>query len=350
MAEERAGRKRIVVLVALVAIVAVAVVFFSSHRSDNGMIVTSGIVDGIETNLSSKIAGRISEVCCRESEQVAAGQVAVRLLSAELEANVLQAEAAVRRARAEVSAAASGVRSAEAAAGSAAADVLSASAERVRAEAEETDRKASAERAKALFAKGFISREEMDRAATSHATSVAVVEAARAGIQAARAREAAARAQTDTAAGLLASTRAALAEAEANLASARARFDDTVITAPQAGTVVFRAFEPGEHVTPGSAILTIVDMEHLYVRVDLEETRIAALHLGADASISIPSAPKTRLNGKIIEIGRYAEFATQRDVTRGRQDIKTFRVKIRAEDPKQLLKPGMTVTVEIPVR
>jgi hypothetical protein len=52
--------------------------------------------------------------------------------------------------------------------------------------------------------------------------------------------------------------------------------------------------------------------------------------------------------GKVSELGRYAEFATQRDVTRGRQDIKTFRVKINIEDSAGLLKPGMTVEVEIP--
>jgi len=52
--------------------------------------------------------------------------------------------------------------------------------------------------------------------------------------------------------------------------------------------------------------------------------------------------------GKVSEIGRYAEFATQRDVTRGRQDIKTFRVKIKIDDKEGILKPGMTVSVEIP--
>jgi HlyD family secretion protein len=58
--------------------------------------------------------------------------------------------------------------------------------------------------------------------------------------------------------------------------------------------------------------------------------------------------PGKTFQGKITEIGRYAEFATQRDVIRGRQDIKTFRVKVRVDDPERLLKPGMTVEVEIP--
>jgi hypothetical protein len=52
----------------------------------------------------------------------------------------------------------------------------------------------------------------------------------------------------------------------------------------------------------------------------------------------------------VSEIGRYAEFATQRDVTRGRQDIKTFRIKIRVADSHGMLKPGMTVEVKIPRR
>jgi HlyD family secretion protein len=70
--------------------------------------------------------------------------------------------------------------------------------------------------------------------------------------------------------------------------------------------------------------------------------------LGNDASVTVESRPGKVFRGRVSEIGRYAEFATQRDVTRGRQDIKTFRVKIKVDDKEGILKPGMTVSVEIP--
>jgi HlyD family secretion protein len=75
---------------------------------------------------------------------------------------------------------------------------------------------------------------------------------------------------------------------------------------------------------------------------------VSSVTLGSDASMTVESIPGKVFNGKVSEIGRYAEFATQRDVTRGRQDIKTFRVKIKVGDTGGVLKPGMTVAVEIP--
>jgi hypothetical protein len=49
--------------------------------------------------------------------------------------------------------------------------------------------------------------------------------------------------------------------------------------------------------------------------------------------------------GTVSEMGRYAEFATQKDVSKGRQDIKTFKIKITVPDSGGFLKPGMTVQV-----
>ena len=69
--------------------------------------------------------------------------------------------------------------------------------------------------------------------------------------------------------------------------------------------------------------------------------------LNAVAMIRTEGESKRVFKGRVSEIGRYAEFATQRDVLRGRQDIKTFRVKIDIDDPAGILKPGMTVEAEI---
>jgi HlyD family secretion protein len=91
-----------------------------------------------------------------------------------------------------------------------------------------------------------------------------------------------------------------------------------------------------------------VDTDNLYLRVDVEETLIGVVVLGGKAFITADGIPHKVFEGKVSEIGRYAEFATQRDVTRGRQDIKTFKIKIRLTDPQGVLKPGMTTEVKIP--
>ena len=139
-----------------------------------------------------------------------------------------------------------------------------------------------------------------------------------------------------------------LKESEANLSYNIAKFDDTTMTSPISGTVVLKSLEKGEMVSPGMTVLTIVDMGDLYVRVDIDETLINSIAIGGEALIKAEGNSNAVFKGTVSEIGRYAEFATQRDVTRGRQDIRTFRVKIKPGDTGGRLKPGMTVEVEIP--
>jgi multidrug efflux pump subunit AcrA (membrane-fusion protein) len=91
-------------------------------------------------------------------------------------------------------------------------------------------------------------------------------------------------------------------------------------------------------------------MENLWVRIDVEESLIGQIRLDGEARITIDGMPGKEIKGKISRIGRYAEFATQKDVRHGVQDLKSFHVEIRIEDPGKILKPGMTVNVEIPVK
>jgi len=155
-------------------------------------------------------------------------------------------------------------------------------------------------------------------------------------------------AQLRTAENQLNSAKASLRQSEATLTYSRAKLAETAIKSPISGIVVFRALEKGETVSPGTTILTIVDVDNLYVRVNIEETMIGGIALNREAVIRTEGAPDRLFKGTVSEIGRYAEFATQKDVARGRQDIKTFKVKIAVPNSGGFLKPGMTVLVEIP--
>ncbi|MFV1951060.1 MAG: hypothetical protein ACC630_03730, partial [Nitrospinota bacterium] len=58
------------------------------------------------------------------------------------------------------------------------------------------------------------------------------------------------------------------------------------------------------------------------------------------------SLPSLTFSGRVFEIGNEGYFATERNVKGGRQDIKTFRVKVLIEKPEGLLKTGMTAEVD----
>ncbi len=338
----------IVPLIVILAAGAVFFIYYTSRSKEAPAIHVTGIIDGIEVNLSPKVAGRISTICCNEGDAVKEGQVVITLDSEDIKASVEQAAAGVERAKADIRAAEASIENSKANIFSADADMKSAAADVERARAQMEESKREAERANELYKKDFISRESRDQAVSTYEVNAASYDSSKEKLNSVRSKKDAAISQLNSSVSQLNSSKAVLKEAQAALAFNRSKLDDTIIKTPVTGTVIFKALEKGETVSPGITILTVVDLNSLYARVDIDETKIGRVVLNGPASVTVDGLPGRTFKGTISEIGRYAEFATQRDVVRGREDIKTFRVKVRVEDPDGLLKPGMTVEVEIP--
>jgi len=109
-----------------------------------------------------------------------------------------------------------------------------------------------------------------------------------------------------------------------------------------------RAARAGEVVNAGQPVLTLIDPNDLWVRVDVEETYIDRVRLGDHLTIRLPSGAE--LQGTVIHRGVDAGFATQRDVSRTKRDIKTFEVRLKADNRDRRLAVGMTAHVLLPVR
>ncbi len=138
---------------------------------------------------------------------------------------------------------------------------------------------------------------------------------------------------------------AAVASADANVHYYNDQLVDTNIRAPVNGTIVNKALEIGEWVTPGTTILTVDDLSTMWARVDVQETDLGWLSVGEPAAVRLPTNPPMMLNGRVMAIGQEGEFATEHDVRRGRQDIRTFYVKVQVLQANDDLKPGMTAEV-----
>jgi HlyD family secretion protein len=291
--------------IAAVALFLLAAFPLLSRKGKPDFVEVVGIVESTEVNLSPKISERIVKLPYREGDIVSAGAVAIELDPAEIRAEVDQAEANLARGKAAL---------------------LEARANVEKAEASVRDARRSFDRIFQLARDGLASQADLDRVTTE-------LDLAQAGLKAAQAQAVSARAD--------------LRQREASLALAKVRLADTVIRSPITGVVTLKAYEVGEMVSPGMAILTLVDPNDLWVRIDLEETLIGKVRLGAPAQVRIDALPGKPFAGTLTEVGRVGEFATQRDVTRGRQDIKTFRVKVRVPNGGGILKPGMTASVRI---
>ena len=136
--------------------------------------------------------------------------------------------------------------------------------------------------------------------------------------------------------------------AQANAKFFSDQIADTEIKSPVDGVIVSKALEVGELVTPGVPILTVDDLSTIWARVDVEETDLGSLYIGKSAQIELPTNPPQTFTGRVMAIGQEGQFATERDVRRGRQDIRTFYVKVQVLQAEGELKPGMTAQVTFP--
>ena len=137
------------------------------------------------------------------------------------------------------------------------------------------------------------------------------------------------------------------AAASAQRAKADVRLHYTQIAAPIGGIVDVRAVRTGEYVTPGQPVVTLINPDDLWVRVDVEETYIDRVRIGDTLTVRLPSGVERA--GRVFFRGVDASFATQRDVSRTKRDIRTFEVRLRVDNADRRLAVGMTAYVTLPV-
>ena len=167
---------------------------------------------------------------------------------------------------------------------------------------------------------------------TNHVESAQACDAARAAYEAARAH--------------VDSVKKQIEAAGARRQKAEVYLEYTQIVAPVSGVVDTRAALQGEVVNPGQAVVTIINPDNLWVRADVEETYIDRIHLGDRLPVRLPSGA-TRA-GTVIYRGVDADYATQRDVSRTKRDIKTFEIRLRCDNADRALAVGMTAYVGLP--
>lgn len=333
---------------AVCAISLIALYFHLSRRSAApDFIESTGTIEATEVELTPKISGRIVKLCCKEGDNVKAGDTAVVLDGAEFKARVEEGRAALRGANEEINEARVGLENAQALFESAGYDLEASQAEVARVKAVADEARRDLDRAKGLFSGGYLSRKDFDAAQTGFDSDIALLNGAIARKKSVESNVKVSEANIKAARAKVSALLARKEQASAALKVLEAQLEDTVIKSPVEGLVVYRSFEIGETVGPGKSIYTVDVLKDVWARIDVEETRIQRIKVGDRAEISFAGGDGKVFDGAVVEIGEVGGFATQRDVTRGHADIKTFRVKARAKDPAGLLKPGLTVNVRI---
>lgn len=343
--------KRKVLLAAMVlALLFFGWVYRHTLVAPNDIQRTTGTVEATEVNISTKITGRITKLCCREGDTISKNQVVLELEHADLEADVAVAQAGVEKAKADVQVAEARVNTLRSGLAVAKTEIHTAEVEQRRATVLRNDSERKLQMAQRLYKQNSASRDALDDAITAHETAMVGEDVARAKLESATANQLAALAQLEMALSQAQSARTTVRQEEARLARQKTKVADSVVASPLSATVVYTALAEGEIITPGVSALTLADLSQLTVRVDIDETRLGGIRLGGPARIITMGKTRSVAEGTVRAINRYADFATQKDVTAGRQDIRTFRVTVAVANNSAEFSPGMTVVVEFPVR
>jgi HlyD family secretion protein len=348
----------------------------------DNVIALSGRIEGDDSAVSPKTAGRILEIRFREGDTVKAGDVIALLDDEQVRARVEQAQAAVSQAVARLNASqqqtailGDQLQQSEIQTNQSKVDaqgrVRQAEAELSAAEAELAQQKSSYQLA--LFDKeaytrlaktGAVSERQGKQAATTADAQAAVVasaerrvEAAKGALETARsaldnpsirsAQSAGIRKQMSQQTAEIAVAAADEARARAQLVEAQANRLDLTIKAPFDGTVISRTAEPGEVVPAGTPIVTLLDLHKVYLRGFVPEGQIGRVKTGLAARVYLDSNPNQPLDAFVSRIDPQATFTPENTYFRDDRVKQVVGLKLQLKSGFGLAKPGMPADGEI---
>jgi HlyD family secretion protein len=318
-------------------------------------LTLTGIVTTNDVIVSPQIAGQIRQLLVNEGDVVRKGQLVAVITPDEFRADIAyyqhsaeglgsqvkESEAALRYQERQTI---DQIRQAEA-------TLAAAQAQQAAAVADLENTRLVFERTRDLSQKGVEPVQMLDQARTALDAAKARLDSLQKQVDAQRSALALANAnaeQISVKRSQLQANQSQQAAANAQRTKADVRLTYTELHAPIDGVVDVRAARMGEVVTPGQPVLSLINPDDLWVRADVEETYVDGVRIGDALTVRLPSGEERE--GRVFYRGVDAAFATQRDVSRTKRDIKTFEVRLRVDNRDRRLAVGMTAYVLLPVR
>jgi HlyD family secretion protein len=379
--------RRLLVAVGLLLILSLAGfavwrLFLAPPAVPPGIIPVSGRIEGDDSAVAAKVTGRIREITVREGDRVQANQVIATLDDQQIRAREQQAEAAVRQAEARERLARQQIAvlneqlrqnelgveqsrlDAHGRVNEAEGRLAAAEAQLAQAQASYAQAKWEREAYTRLSQSGAVSEQEIKRAQSAEESQAAVVAATRRQVEAAHGALTTARAnlanpairssqvaavhgQILQAEADIAAFQADAERARAQLAEARANRDDLRVIAPFAGTVATRTAEPGEVVTAGTPIITLLNLAEVYLRAFVPEGQIGRVRVGQPARVYLDSAPTQSIEAAVSRVDPEASFTPENTYFREERVKQVVGVKLQLRGAVGFAKPGMPADGEI---
>lgn len=370
--------------------------FLRQPAAPANVIAVSGRIESDDAAVAVKTSGKVREITVREGDAVKAGQTIAVLDDAQLKAREEQAQAAVTQAEARITRAeqqisilqeqleqsnltvdqsrldAQGrVSQAEGQVAQAQSQISQAEAQLAQAELNLKQARYDEEKFTRLFRTGDVSERQMKQAQTTADAQAKVVQAQRKQIDNARAAFRAAQGALKTARaglanpGIRASQSAAVQKqinqantdidsanadadrARAQLAEAQANRGDLTVVAPFDGIVATRAVEPGEVVSSGTTIITLINPNQIYLRAFVPEGEIGRVKVGEAARVYLDSNPNQPIEAEVSRVDPESTFTPENTYFQNERVKQVVGVKLLIKNPSGAAKPGMPADGEI---
>jgi len=302
----------------------------SSHHG-GGTISASGTIEAVEVNVAAKVGGEVEERAVDEGYRVKAGDKLAVIDHATLDIQLRQAEAGIDLARAELVLLRNGARRE---------DIQQAEAALKQADANLQVAGDDARRMRELAKNGSVTPKQKDDAEAR----LTVAEAQRIA-----ASEALAKVRRLSRPEEIQAAEARLAQAVAAADLLRKTISDCTVVAPVGGIVTHKAVEKGELVSPGSAVVTLSELDSVYVMIYVTELEMGRVRLGDEAEVRIDAFPAQAFPGRVTFISPEAEFTPKNIQTKEDRVKLVFGIKVEIDNREGLLKPGLPADATIRV-
>ncbi len=388
--------KRLLIIPVVLLLAGVGTYWYFSPSPAQTALRLSGRIEGYETNIGAKVAGRITTMTVREGDEVHKNQVIVKLDDAETQAQLKgaaarldstqkqeeQARLAINLLQSQITEnqlnlqqaqgdAKGRIFQAESSVAASQAQLSQALAQVQQAKSELKLAQNNRDRLSKLLQQGAITQQQFDQTQTAFETAQTNVQAHLASADSFRKLVNSAQGQlvqTQTTglnpsirnaqlAGLqtqLAQSRLKLAAAQSEIANSKAsqqetkaRFSDLNVISPIDGVVTTRNVEPGAVVTTGKTLLTVIDPHSVYLRGFIPEGDIRKIKVGQSARIFLDTATDKPLSAKVSAIDTQASFTPENIYFQQDRVKQVFGVKITIDNPAGIAKPGMPADAEI---
>jgi HlyD family secretion protein len=309
--------------------IAALFVFKQGEKIKMGKLLVYGNIEATEVDLSFKVAGRVIYRAVDEGEFVEKGSMVAKLEDEDIKRQVEEARANVKVAEAKLRKALAGSRSQE---------IKQAWAAVEKARSDRDQLKSDWERSEALYKEGVISIQSRDQAFTDYQMALASYKEALENYELVK--EGPRKEDIDA-------LRASFEQARATLNLREVQLGYTTLASPISGVVLVKNVEAGEMVSAGTPIVTLADLNDIWLKAYISETDLGRVKLNQKVKVKTDTYPDKIYWGRITFISSEAEFTPKNIQTHEERVKLVYRIKVTLENPQMELKPGMPADGEI---